>query len=108
MDETQTVLNQYGRRGNQSPLAGRDGEDPLGLSDEGAQKRSEEEMLEMFPECKQELCCLYFNLQARFEMGYIKVILSVCLHMMLQVCGANFYIFCAIEMELCTCKFDEV
>ncbi|WAR13335.1 EXOC2-like protein [Mya arenaria] len=51
VDETQTVLNQLGRRGNQAPLASRDGEDPLGLSDEGNHAKSEDEMLELFPEC---------------------------------------------------------
>lgn len=51
-DETQTVLNQLGRRGNTSPLSGKEDEDPLGLSDEGTKARSEDEMLELFPECE--------------------------------------------------------
>ncbi|KAL4222023.1 Exocyst complex component 2 [Mactra antiquata] len=51
IDETQTVLNQLGRRGNTSPLAAKDDDDPLGISDEGNKQKSEEEMLELFPEC---------------------------------------------------------
>lgn len=50
IDETQTVLNQLGRRGNTSPLAGKDDDDPLGISNEGTRAKSEEEMLEIFPE----------------------------------------------------------
>ena len=59
VDETQSVLNQLGRRGNTSPLSGKEDEDPLGLSDEGTKARSEEEMLELFPECK--YTCIEFH-----------------------------------------------
>ena len=52
IDETQTVLNQLGRRGNTSPLAAKDDDDPLGISNEGTRAKSEEEMLEIFPESK--------------------------------------------------------
>lgn len=65
VDETQSVLNQLGRRGNTSPLSGKEDEDPLGLSDEGSKAKSEEEMLEMFPECKFQVFVLKCLTHAR-------------------------------------------
>lgn len=50
IDETQTVLNQLGRRGNTAPISDKSDEDPLGISVEGTRAQSEEEMLEYFPE----------------------------------------------------------
>ena len=52
VDESQTVLNQLGRSRNTSPLANKEDEDPLGISDEGNRAKSEEEMLQLFPDCK--------------------------------------------------------
>lgn len=51
IDESQTVMSNLGRGRASSPMLIKDDEDPLGLSDEGTQKKfKEDELLELFPE----------------------------------------------------------
>ncbi|KAL3858816.1 hypothetical protein ACJMK2_009069 [Sinanodonta woodiana] len=61
IDETQTVLANLGRGRPSSPMISKDDEDPLGISNEGNRAKSEEEMLEHFPDASGNLALENFS-----------------------------------------------